>query len=497
MTTLSKSKLLLFLNCPKSLWLEIHKDELNPDQIDTSEETKAKFNVGHAVGEIAQRLYDPKGKGILFNAQEEGYAETYLRSMAALDGTRPLFEAGFTAAGAKAFADVMLPAKKGGKRVWRMVEVKSSGEVKNYHRDDAAIQAFVSRQAGVPLASIALAHVDTKWVYPGGEDYDGLLTEVDLTDEAFGRTEEVKGWIADAQKVLKKRKPPEICMGGYCSDQWECRFYDFCAEQEPQTDYPIEWLPKTRAKALNEFLAQPDNIDMRQVPDTLLNDKQLRVKKHTLTNKVYFDRKGASAALAGYSLPAIFLDFETISFAIPTWKGTRPYQQIPFQFSLHRMARDGALTHKSFLDLSGNDPSKALAESLITTCGKKGAIFAYNAVFEKKCIKELAERFPRMRDELLALVERIFDLHPIVKNHYYHPSQQGSWSLKCVLPAIAPKLNYADLEGVQDGGMAMEAYLEAIAPETLKTDRAKIKQQLLKYCELDTLALVEVWNKFV
>lgn len=493
MTTLSKSKLLLFLNCPKSLWLEIHWHDLRHD----SDATETKFEVGNTVGEIAQRLYDPKGKGIVFNAQENGYTETYAQSMAAIDGTRPLFEAGFTAAGAKAFADVMLPAKKGGKRVWRMVEVKSSGKVKDYHRNDAAIQAFVARQAGVSLASIALAHVDTKWVYPGGGDYAGLLKEVDLTDEAFGRAEEVEGWIAEAQKLLKKRKPPETRMGRHCSKPWECGFYEFCAEQAPQTDYPVAWLPDVRAKALTEFLTRSDSIDMRQVPDTLLNDTQLRVKKHTLTNKVYFNRKGASAALAGFSLPAYFLDFETILYAVPIWKGTRPYQQIPFQFSLHRMARDGALTHKSFLDLSGNDPSKALAESLVAECGKQGPIFAYGADFEKRCIKGLAERLPRMKNELLALEARIIDLLPIAESYYYHPTQQGSWSLKNVLPTITPKLDYSGLEGVQNGGMAMEAYREAIAPKTTKTGKAKIEQQLLEYCKLDTLALVEVWNKFV
>jgi len=492
MTKLSKSKLLSFLNCPKSLWLDVNRRELKHD----SAASEAKLKVGHTIGEISQRIYDPKQVGTVFDPKTVGYAETCARTAATLSRRKPVFEAGFATEDAWSFADVMLPIKKGGKAAWRMVEVKSSGKVKDYHRNDAAIQAYLARQTGVPLMSIAVAHVDTQWVYPGRENYAGLLREVDLTEEAFGRTEDVEGWIDDAKKLLKRRKPPGISTGRHCTDPWECGFHDFCASQEPQAEYPVAWLPKVQTKALREFLARPDTTDLRQVPDDLLNDTQLRVKKHTVANTVFFDRKGAKTALSRYSLPLYFLDFETIAFAIPIWKGTRPYQQIPFQFSLHRMAQDGSLTHKSFLDLSGNDPSKSLADALIANCGKKGAIFAYNAGFEAARINDLAKQFPSMRAGLLAIVERIVDLHPIAVNHYYHPSQSGSWSIKRVLPAIAPKLDYGALEGVQDGAMAMEAYLEAIAPETSKARKAEIERQLLRYCKLDTAALVEIWRRF-
>jgi hypothetical protein len=317
MTTLSKSKLLSFLKCPKSLWLEVHRRDLKI----VTDATEAKYEVGNAVGEIARQLYDPTGRGVLFNAQEKGYAETYSSSRAGLEGSRPLFEAGFAASGATAFADVMLPATKAGKRVWRMVEVKSAGKVKDYHRDDAAIQAFVALKAGVSLVSIAVAHVDTQWVYPGGSNYDGLFKEVDLTGEAFGRAGEVEGWIADAQALLKRRKPPAIDMGRHCTEPWECGFSDFCSGQQPQAEYPVSWLPNVQTKALKEFLSRPDATDMRHVPDDLLNETQLRVKKHTVANTVYFDRKGSKAALAEYSLPLYFLDFETAMFAVPIWKG--------------------------------------------------------------------------------------------------------------------------------------------------------------------------------
>ena len=136
------------------------------------------------------------------------------------------------------------------------------------------------------------------------------------------------------------------------------------------------------------------------------------------------------------------------------------------------------------------------ANALITECGVQGPIFVYNAAFEKTRIKDLADRFPQLSSALLAINDRVVDLYPIAKNRYYHPSQKGSWSIKAVLPAVIPELRYGDLEGVQDGGMAMEAYMEAIAPQTTAARKEEIQKQLLKYCELDTYAMVKLWQFF-
>jgi hypothetical protein len=169
---------------------------------------------------------------------------------------------------------------------------------------------------------------------------------------------------------------------------------------------------------------------------------------------------------------------------------------MPFQFSVHRLAPSGELTHRSFLDLSGKDPSRSFAQALIAACGETGPIFAYNATFEKTRIQELAERFPDLARPLAALKERVVDLKPVAESHYYHPSQKGSWSLKAVLPALCPELDYANLEGVKDGGMAQDAYLEAIARETTASRKAELEQQLLDYCARDTYALVRLWSIF-
>lgn len=490
MRNLSKSKLIAYRQCPKRLWLEVHRKELRED----SAETQASFQVGFAVGDIAQQLYDPSQTGEVLNAQRDGYDFSFKHSIELLSTTQPIFEAGFTANGALAFADVMLPFEQDGKRVWRIVEVKSSTGVKDYHRDDVAIQSFIARSAGAPLAAIALAHIDSGWVYPGDGDYRGLLKECDLTPEAFGRDNEVREWIAAAHEIAAKETEPEISTGEQCGSPFACGFFDYCQSQEPQAEYPVYWLPSIRANALKEHIAGHPALDLRDMPDDLLNDLQQRVKKHTLSGETYFDAAGAATALKTHKLPAYFLDFETIQFAVPIWKGTRPYQMIPFQFSLHTLDKRGKLDAQAFLDLSGNDPSQAFAESLIEVCGSNGPIFVYNAGFEGARIKELGERFPKLATALLAIKERLVDLHPITKAHYYHPSQRGSWSIKAVLPAVAPDLSYEALEGVQHGGDAMEAFLEAIHSGTTPKRKAEIEQQLLAYCGLDTFAMVRLWQ---
>jgi hypothetical protein len=492
MITLSKSKLLAFRRCPKQLWLEVNL----PEKAQYSEATKARFVVGNQVGDIARHLYDLKGKGQLIEPRVEGYPAAFARTAALLNSSQPIFEASFTAGGALALADVMLSAQKGGKRVWRMIEVKSTTKVKDTHLDDIAIQAYVARNAGVPLTSVALAHLDGTWVYPGGGDYQGLLKENDLTKEAFARDAEVKTWIADAQKVVRKRTEPKIGTGGHCSKPYECGFIDYCQSQEETVEFPVSWLPRVQANALKAHIADAGVSDLRDVPDELLNERQHRVKTHTLSGEVYFDAAKAAADLAPHKLPAYFLDFETIQYAVPVWKGTKPMQHVPFQFSVHRLSRTGKLESESFLDLSGDDPSRACAEALIAACGDRGPVFVYYAAFETGRIKELSERFPRLKKALLAINGRVVDLLKVAEAHYYHPSQQGSWSIKKVLPAIAPELRYDELEGVQDGGMAMEAYLEAVSPETAGPRKAEIEQQLLKYCGLDTYAMVKLWQFF-
>jgi len=492
MRTLSKSKIMAFRQCHKRLWLEIHR----PDLLEISTQAQASFTVGNAVGEVARKIYDPQGSGTLIELGKEGVNSAIERTKSLLAKSEPIFEAGFSAMGARAIADVILPVRKNEGTQWRMVEVKSSTSVKDYHRDDIAVQSFVARKSGVPLASVSIAIVDSSWVYPGGKNYDGLFTEIDLTEETLERANEVKTWISEAQTIVGKDNEPQLVTGSHCKTPYDCGFFAYCSSVEPQPRQSLSVLPRIAAKRLKSLINEEGVRELSDVPDDLLNPMQLRVKKHTLEGTVYFDSSGAATALARHGLPAYFLDFETINFAVPIWKGTRPYQQIPFQFSVHTLSKMGDFGHAEFLDLSGNDPSKAFAEAVVTSCGEQGPICVYNAKFEAGRLRELSTQFALLRKPLDSIIARLVDLLPIAEQYYYHPSQKGSWSIKAVLPAIVPALSYENLPGVKDGGMAMDAYAEAINPNTTQVRREKIGEELLAYCKLDTYAMVRLWQYF-
>lgn len=489
---LSKSKLLAYRQCPKRIWLEVHCPERRED----SESTQARFDNGHRVGEIAQQLYDPERQGAFIDLAREGFDTAFARTEEVLRAAQPIFEAGFRTTEALAFADVMLPVMKGGQLTWRMVEVKSSTSVKDYHLDDAAIQAFIARSTGVTLSTVSIACIDSTWVYQGGGSYGGLLSETDVTDQALSREAEVRAWITEAHRIVASKLEPSVSMGKHCSAPFACGFHDYCHGLMPTAKQPISQLPGQLRKALAALIESSGLTELTDVPDELLNERQQRVKSAALSGKTYFDKSAAAKALEAHKPPAYFMDFETTQFAVPIWKGTRPYQQIPFQFSVHRLSRTGKLEHRPFLDLSGDDPSLEFAKALVAACDGTGPIFVYNASFEASRIRELAQRFPRLATSLRTLLDRIVDLLPVAREHYYHPNQKGSWSIKAVLPSICPDLDYADLDGVQNGSMAMEAYSEALDSGTTQARKAEIERQLHVYCALDTLALVRLWSTF-
>lgn len=491
MRPLSKSKLIAWRQCPKRLWLELHRAGLRDD---SGAETG--FRLGNEVGEVARRVYDPDGTGAFVNVAELGFAEAFRRSAELLDeGRGPVFEAGLRAAGAIAFADVMVPLRAEGLPAWRLLEVKSTTGVKDYHRDDLAIQGYLAGEMGLILEFCGIAHIDTDFVYGGDGDYQGLFREADLTREILSMSDDVESWIAGARSTAALAEEPEIAMGPHCSDPFDCPFAAHCSRHEPIVQYPLGSLPNLTAsrRASIESLGIKD---LREVPERLLTGLQNHVRRVTISGETWFDREGAAAALAGHGFPAWFLDFETVMLPVPIWKGTRPYQQIPFQFSLHRVEEDGSLRHESFLDLSGDDPSRPLAEALAAKLGPDGPVFVYNAAFERLVLRWLGQRFPDLAGPLLSAAARLVDLHPVARAHFYAPSQHGSWSLKAVLPAVCSELSYGELDGVADGQMAVDAYREAIAAETTSERRAEIRRQLLAYCHLDTLATVRLWERF-
>jgi len=474
---LSKSKLMSFRQCPKKLWLETHRPEL----AETDSQTEAGFATGHEVGAIARRLYDD-GAGIMIE-YEGGMPAALARTAEALSqqSAAPIFEATVERDGLLVRADVLLRGDDGP----RLVEVKSSTKLKPEYLEDCAIQSWVFEASPARPRSVALAHINNQFVYQGDGDYKGLLVEQDITAKIAPLRADVPVSLARAKKVLDAAEP-EIAIGTRCWTPYDCPFQKHCWKE---TDYPLTGLPAINSQ-LNALLAD-GHYDVRHLPEGLLrNDGQRRVWRAVRDGRAEL-LPGAREVLSSLAHPRYYLDFETISFAVPRWVGTRPYQQVPFQWSLHIEGRDGSVQHKEFLDLTGELPARAVAEALLEAVDRNGPVFMYTA-FERGCIESLAAFCPDLRVGLMALADRLVDLHPIVKDHYYHPDMHGSWSIKAVLPTIAPELDYSKLGEIQEGTAAQQAYVEAISPHTQEVRREDIRNSLLEYCKHDTLAMIVV-----
>ena len=231
--------------------------------------------------------------------------------------------------------------------------------------------------------------------------------------------------------------------------------------------------------------------DMRDIPQgRLTSDIQERVRRITKAGKEEFD-PAAADIINALPYPRYHLDFETAGPTIPVWEGMRPNQQVPFQWSCHIEVDANTLEHAEFLDTSGDPPMRPLAEAMIETLGESGPVFMYTS-FERTVINNLIKLLPDLKEPLARIIDRLVDLHPIVKQHYYHPDMLGSWSIKQVLPVMVPELQYSDLEGINDGMAASHAYLEIIDPATNSERKAQLEKELLEYCHLDTLAMVKV-----
>ncbi|MDP1523318.1 MAG: DUF2779 domain-containing protein [Methylotenera sp.] len=478
---LSKSRILLHRQCPKRLWLKVHRPEL--EEVDDG--NQARFATGTYVGELAQQLYPD---GILIDGNDLGQA--VIDTQAILAGEkRPIFEATLQADGLLIRADLMLPDQNG----YRMVEVKSSTSVKDYYLTDAAIQSWVAQQAELSLTSVEIAHIDNTFVYPGGGDYRGLFRYADVSEQISGMKDEVPDWINAARETLSGDEPC-IAPGGQCSVPFDCPFFSYCSPTiENKDGFPPEVLPY--GKALTATLRAEGYADLRDVPEERIEGwKHQRVWRATKCGQAELNPE-AGRIIAALPYPRYYIDFETINPAVPVWVGTRPYMQVPFQWSCHIETAKGVMTHLAYLADGQSDPRRPFAMSLIEAVGTDGPIFVYHAPFERSRMQEIAAYCPDLAPALEAAIDRIVDLLPIAREHYYHPDMRGSWSIKVVLPTIAPELAYDDLE-VANGGMAQEAFSEIMQPETLPERSQQLSDALLLYCERDTLAMVRIAHYF-
>jgi hypothetical protein len=393
--------------------------------------------------------------------------------------TSPIFEATFERDGLLIRADVLLRGTGGPS----LIEVKSSSSLKPEHVEDCTIQYCVLEHTSTKPGAVALAHINNQFDYERPGDYAGLLTGNDLTAEVKAGSSTVPALLEQAKEVASADEPPSP-IGSRCSRPYDCPYRGYCWND---TEYPLTGLPSI-GKHLDALLGE-GHFDIRGLPESShRSEDQKRVWRATRSGSAEL-HPGARAVLEALPYPRYYLDFETAGSAVPRWIGTRPFQQIPFQWSLHVEHRDGSLEHYEFLDLSGDLPARAAANALLAAIQHDGPIFMFTS-FEKTCINTMAAFCPDLRNPLERLVDRLVDLHPISKKHYYHPAMRGSWSIKAILPTIAPELDYAALSGVADGLAAQRAYAEATSANTQAGRTAEIRGELLRYCRHDTLAMV-------
>ncbi len=480
---ISKTKLLSYQQCPRRLWLAQYSPELE----DESAIDHAAIETGHVVGAKAREVYG-QGAGRLVNHDRglrNAIAET--QALLAAGGSEPIFEATFDHEGLTVQVDVL---DRTGSSA-RVVEVKSSTKPDDHHLVDCAIQVWTLRQLELPVARTSLALIDSEFVYAGNGRYDGLFHEIDVSADVVAMLATVPGIVDGARATLASLEEPEREIGSHCTKPFPCPFFARCAG--PQGDYPVLDLGGKKEQ-LYAWMRE-GFTDLRELkPEQLTNATQLRIWQQTTTGKPWLGPE-IRHAIRALEFPRYFLDFETIAFAIPIWAGTRPYEQLPFQWSCHIDDGKGALRHAEFLDVSGHAPMREAAERLIATLGSNGPIVVYSS-YEQRMLRELAVRFPDLEPALSAIGARLFDLLPFARAHYYHPDMHGSWSIKAVLPTIDAGIDYSNLAEVRDGAQAQSAYLEAIRSETPAARRQALSAALLAYCRLDTEALVRLVEFF-
>ncbi len=490
--SLSKSRFQYGLQCLKRLYLETNHRNL-ADPVDAA--LQARFDIGAAVGELAQQRF-PGGTLIMESYLAHESAARRTRLLLSNFLTPALYEAAFTFQGIRTRVDILARNPAGG---FDLIEVKSTTSVKDEHITDVAIQLYTLEGAGVPVTNAYLMHLNNRYVYEGGDyDLEQLFTLADVTDRARRFvTESVPAELERMWAMLRADEMPDIATGRHCGKPYRCSFFEYCHADEPPN--PIRELPGRVEPALVQRLYDAGITTIDAIPrdadhDALLSEMQRRVRDSLVSGEPFVG-PDLEATLSDIAFPVSFLDFEAVGAAVPMYIGTRPYQAVPFQWSLHVREESGETRHAEFLNDDADDPRERLIRALLEATPPAGAILAYSP-YEKQTIERLAEHFPAYAEQLLSLTERIVDLLQIVRRHYYHPAFHGSFSIKSALPALAPALRYTDLS-IRDGSVAAVSYARMVAADTPPDEQAAIRGDLLAYCARDTEAMVRVYDALV
>ena len=483
---LSKSTYIRGLKCAKSLYLNKHKkhlrDELSPMQ-------KAIFNQGNLVGELAQKLFP---KGVDCTSQTfYNFNDALLKTKKAIeDNVNVIYEAAFQHNGVLAILDILVKDKQG----WKAYEVKSGTSISSTYIKDAAVQSYVIENCQIKLEDFFIVHINNKYIRKENLELDKLFTITSVNEKIKQLTNEVPENIAKQKAILEKTKAPEIKIGPHCTAPYTCDFMGNCWKEIPE--YSIFDVSNLNQDKKFDLFNSGTTL-ISEIPEKFPLSKNQSIQVSCEINQGEIIAKDQlNLFLAELSYPLYFLDFETFSSAVPIFKDSKPYQQIVFQYSLHIQEKeDEAPRHYEYLAQSEKtDPRKNFAKSLVEHCKGNGSIIVYNKSFESSVIRQLAKLFPEYNTELLQINERIKDLMiPFQKKWYYNYKMKGSYSIKAVLPAMINELSYEDLT-IKDGGIASHTFAQMING-SFEGNTEKARENLLAYCKLDTLAMVEILNK--
>ena len=488
----SKSKYCGLWQCPKIAWLKKYK----PEEYIIDENTKSRMENGNIVGDLAMQLFGDYNEVTTYTNNKLDIPKMIEKTKQyMLDGLDNICEASFNYNGLYCAVDILRKQDNG----YAIYEVKSSTHEDNYvYIVDIAYQKYVLERCGVKVTSTYLVNINSDYIFYGTLKLNELFKITDVWKFVVDEQKEVEEKIKMAEKLLEDKNEPNIDISCNCNSPYKCGFWKYCSKHLPKPSV-FDLYRLNFSKKIEYYNRGIISFDDLEKTGWFLGDIRNRQIEYALHDKgVYVDKENIKKFLDTLSYPLYFLDFETQQPIIPLYKGTRPYQQIPFQYSLHYIENKGEeLKHKEFLGISGEDPRRGLAEALCNDIPAGACVLAYNKKFECGRIGELAEIFPDLQKHLYSIEFSIKDLlDPFRYGYYYKKEIGGSFSIKSVLPAMFPDdptLNYHNLDGVHNGGEAMSIFPK-IKDMPLK-EQEVARHNLLKYCELDTFAMVKIWQE--
>lgn len=489
---ISKSKYMRGEQCLKALWLSVNKPETADDTSNISTQQ------GNAVGECARHYFSDSVTIQL----DKTFRMVEATNAAMRAGAKHICEATFANEEMKlsCSCDIIVVNEDGSLDV---MEVKSSTSIKDRQLDDVCFQSFVVSTAGFEIRNVYLLHPNSDYFYETEFDVRSYFSLENVTDIVRAKMPFVKEHILRDIELSAGEEP--MCeLGMHCEKPHECEFKCYCHQLHCVPEQSVFSIPgMTVSKKYN--LYQAGLVSLCDLTGSKSKNALTEKQKELVTDlslapgESIIKTKELRKFLDGIHYPIYYLDFESFQEAVPPFPHTHPYEQIPFQYSLHiQQYKGGPLEHKEFLAEAGKDPRRALAEQLVRDIPVGAHAMAYNASFERTVCRKLAERFPDLVGGLLSIAENLDDLLiPFRQKWVYTSSMRGSCSIKAVLPALCggdPALDYHALPGVQNGAQA-SATFSALATKTDDAEVKEIRRGLLLYCGLDTLAMVKVLEK--